>query len=417
MAMTEPAAEGYSSVFLMAGTEVARQMRAAEFEAFLDGYVGLSDLADTDVRSVYVQMGPDLLIRALVFFRIYFDEEGRADSSWNIPVEALAKQGSAGPDLGAGPIRLVCRSRCPEPRYADDMWDPDMTPGSNHFQSIRKAVEANHLKYQRKVSSDEDQIPVLRTAIGKPDATIAAREAAAQRNRLARMIREQRLRINTLQSAHRDALAAMQREHRLEYKAWQEERTDLERRFQRSRLEVEKLNKRLERRDKQVRDLRDQLQQTHTQPAEGEAAEAEVVLLREQLDRKQRELESQASLNRNLESALDDARNQLPNEQTLIHQLQEQRVFLVGYHAGVGHITLPFGDLKQYFDNPTGYAAEACGLSEPAYRRWLDHYENPVCRGPGRGKGRRLCGQPVLRVSQPADFEPGVHDRCESHTG
>ena len=419
MALADPSDDGYAAVFLMDGIDVARQMRATEFDAFLDGYVGLSDLADTDVRAVFVQMGDDLLVRGLVFFRIYFDEEGRADSHWNIPVESLAQQGSAGPDMGAGPIRLVCRSRCPEKRFRSELWDPDMTPGSNHFQSIRKAVEANHLKYKRKNRGGDEQIPVLRTALGKPDTDIAAREAAAQRNRLAHIIREQRLRIKTLQGAHQDSLAAMQREHRLERQAWQEEKTELERQLQRAKLEASKLKKRLDRRNLQVGELREQLEEIQAVVSDApagleEAAQAEVVLLREQLDRKQRELDGQVRTNHELEKALGDARNQALDEDSLVRQLQEQKVFLVGYHPGVGHLTLPFSDLRKYFDNPTGYAAGKCGLSEPAYRRWLDHYENPVCRAPGKQKGD-VCGQPVMRIGQPADFEPGVHDRCEQH--
>lgn len=94
-------------------------------------------------------------------------------------------------------------------------------------------------------------------------------------------------------------------------------------------------------------------------------------------------------------------------------QLQEQSVFLVAYHAGMGHITLPFEDIESYFQNPTAYAAEKCGMNEPAYLEWLEHYENPVCQHKN-GKGT-ACGQPVMRVSQPSDFLPGRDDRCESH--
>ena len=38
------------------------------------------------------------------------------------------------------------------------------------------------------------------------------------------------------------------------------------------------------------------------------------------------------------------ARNQAPDEDGLIRHLKDQKVFLVGYHAGVGHLTLPFSD-------------------------------------------------------------------------
>ena len=188
MGSADQASDGYSAVFFMDGSDVSRQMRASEFGAFLDGYVGLSDLADTDVKAVYALLGSDLLVRSLVFFRIYFDEEGRADSHWNLPVEKLARKGAKGPDMGAGPIRLVCRSQCPKSASAEDFWDPDMTPGSNHFQAIRRAVDANTLRFRKVEPAPEEEIPVL----GAESRSQEEPEVSEDRVRLARVIREQR---------------------------------------------------------------------------------------------------------------------------------------------------------------------------------------------------------------------------------
>ncbi len=416
MASANQAAEGYSAVLFMNGAQVSRQMRATEFGAFLDGYVGLSDLADTDVRAVYVVLGGDLLIRALVFFRIYFDEEGRADSHWNLPVEKLAEDGAKGPDLGGGAIRLVCRSQCPAPNLADELWDPDMTPGSNHFQAIRKAVEANSLKFQRQapaVESEED-IPVLRSALGKPASGAEDPAAGAQRSRLAQMIREQRLRIKTLQSVHRDALSDLQREHRLEMQGMRNQIAELEQKFERQRLTNEQLKKRLADRNEQYLSIQEKMgQEADSRSQESQTNNAEVVLLREQLERKQRELEMRNDKIVLLEQENHDLRNREPVEGSLMQQLQSQGVFLVAYHPGVGHLTLPFSDIERYFENPTAYAAEKCGLNEPAYREWLAHYETPVCHH--KLKNGKLCGEPIMRVSQPAEFQPGRDDRCEEH--
>jgi hypothetical protein len=52
-------------------------------------------------------------------------------------------------------------------------------------------------------------------------------------------------------------------------------------------------------------------------------------------------------------------------------------------------------------------------MNEPAYREWLEHYENPVCTHEDEG-GKR-CGEPILRISQPAEFRPGIDDCCEKH--
>jgi hypothetical protein len=408
MKSSDDSGDQYSAVFFMDGAEVSRQMRASEFDAFLDGYVGLSDLAESDVRAVYLQLGLDLSIQALVFFHIYFDEEGRADSQWNVPIEELAKSGSKGPDLGSGPVRLVCRSQCPDPQYSDDLWDPDMTPGSNHFQSIRKAVEANSLKFRKREPEPEEDIPVLsKEAASAP----VQPDSRSDRARLAQVIREHRLRIKTLQSVHRDSMAEIRREHRVELKALRHEMDELEQKYERQRLSNEQLKQRLAERNEQYLTMQERLGSESAGFAESKDAEA--VLLREQLERRQRELELRDEKIVQLEQELDELKDREPPEESLMDHLQKQRVFLVAYHAGIGHITLPYKDIETYFANPVSYAANWCGLNEPAYREWLDHYEHPVCRA--KKTDGQPCGEPVMRVSQPADFVAGRDDRCEAH--
>ncbi|NWN92337.1 hypothetical protein HLV39_12625 [Marinobacter adhaerens] len=279
MGSTGLGADNHSAVFFIENNQVARQMRTSDFGAFLDGYVGLSDLAETDVKAVFVELDDDLHVRSLVFFRIWFDEEGRADSRWDLPLEELAVRGAKGPDMGGGAIRLVCRSLCPDPRYVSDLWDPDMTPGNNHFQVIREAVSANTLKFPS-TQSDEDNIPVLRAGDAAPAPT---------------------------EDVHYRALL----------------------------------------------------------------------------------------------------------EADVLARLKAQSVFLVAYHPGVGHLTLPYDDIATYFDNPVAYAAARCGVSEPEYLQWLEHYENPVCLH--LCSGDEACSEPLPRVSQPGNFKPGQDNRCEAH--
>lgn len=413
MASADSVGDNYSAVFFMGGSDVSRQMRASEFDAFLDGYVGLSDLADTDVKAVFVLLGKDLSVHSLVFFRIYFDEEGRADANWNVPVEKLAKSGAKGPDLGAGPIRLVCRSQCPKSANPEELWDPDMTPGSNHFQAIRKAVEGNSLKFHREEPEREEDIPVL---AAEPDEKAKAKEesAAADRTRLARMIREQRLRIKTLQSVHRDALSDIQRENRHETQALRNELAELQQKHERQKLANEQLKKRLAERNEQYLSMQEQItNESANKEREGANAGAELVLLKEQLERRQRELELRDEKIVALEEENYELRNHAPAESVIMEQLQNHSVFLVAYHPGVGHVTLPYDDIQSYFENPIAYAAERCGLNEPAYREWLEHYEHPVCLHKN-DKGDS-CEEPVMRVSQPSEFRPGVDDRCEQH--
>lgn len=410
MVPADPATDGYTAVFFMEGGRVARQMRASEFDAFLDGYVGLSDLAETDVRAVWVELGGDLLVRALVFFRIWFDEEGRADVHWNIPLKELARRGGKGPDLGAGAIRLACRSLCPAPQYAGELWDPDMTPGHNHFHAIRKAVDANSLRFRKVETVDESSIPVLKAEVPAE----SARSADPERARLAQLIREQRLRIKTLQSVHRDSLAELQREHRLELQALRNQVTELEQKCQRQQVANEQLKQRLSESNARCLALQEEMSRVAESMQREEAhAGAEAMLLREQLERRQRELAARDERIAALEQEIRQLKERELPDDTLMGYLRRQLAFLVAYQPGIGHVTLPYEDIETYFRNPTAYAAGYCGLNEPAYLDWLDHYENPVCRHEDEAGNR--CGAPVLRISQPAEFRRGRDDRCEKH--
>jgi len=404
------AVDGYSAIFFMDGNQVARQMRLSEFGAFLDGYVGLSDLAETDVRAVLVNLNPDLTTRSLVFFRIWFDEEGRADSSWNVPIEAMAERGAKGPDLGGGPVSLVCRSQCPDPQFAEELWDPDMTPGNNHFQSIRKAVEANALRFQ-KVEPEEENIPVLQA--GDSQSADHQESSSQDRIRVARVLREQRLRIKTLQSAHRESVVELQREHRLELQALRNEISELKQKYERLRVANEQLKHRLARRNEQYLAMQEKLTPDEGRDDEQANASAETVLLREQLDRKQRELELRDEKIQALEQENQELQHQDPPENSLLDHLRQQAVFLVAYHPGVGHITLPYDDIDAYFNNPVAYAADRCGMNEPAYREWLAHYEQPVCNHVDANGD--ACGEPIIRVTQPSEFRAGIDDRCDQH--
>jgi hypothetical protein len=415
MSFADQIDEGYAAVFFMDGAEVSRQMRASEFGAFLDGYAGLSDLVETDVRAVYLVIGPDLLIQALVFFRIYFDDEGRADGFWNLPVEDLSRRGLKGPDLGAGAIRLACRSQCPSAAIAGELWDPDMTPGSNHFQAIRRAVDTNRLRLKKKAQGPGDgDIPLLRPESfqrAKPDGNA---ETSEQRLRRARLIREQRLRIKTQHSAHQEELASLARDYRLKIQGLKADFLAFEQKYEHQRVLVEQLKKRLEDRNKAYLKLEEKLaleadsrrQKTHT-------SKAEVVLLREQLERKERELELSNEKARLLEEENDELRRVELTEDSLMQHLRDQSLFLVAYHAGAGHITLPFGEITEYYRNPTAYAAAKCGVSEESYVLWLEHHTEPVCRH--ELADGSSCSEPMIRVNQPADYRPGRDDRCESH--
>ncbi len=124
---------------------VCKQMLFPEFEALLDGVVNMPEFADQQVRIAYVVINPRLLIKAAVFFYLDFDEKGAPDRGWNIPLQHLSERAGRGPDLGAGPIRLACRSQCPVSWHQMHLWDPNLAPGQNDLILLRDAVKRNNL--------------------------------------------------------------------------------------------------------------------------------------------------------------------------------------------------------------------------------------------------------------------------------
>ncbi|AGI25192.1 chromosome partitioning protein ParA [Pseudomonas sp. MT3] len=124
---------------------VCKEMLYPEFEALLDNVVQMPDLAEQQVRLAYVLINPRLMIKAAVFFYLDFDEKGEADRGWNLPLRNLSDRAGRGPDLGAGPIRLACRSQCPVSWHQMHLWDPILDGDNNHLTLLRAAAKRNNL--------------------------------------------------------------------------------------------------------------------------------------------------------------------------------------------------------------------------------------------------------------------------------
>ena len=196
---------------------VCKEMLFPEFEALLDNVVNMPEFADQQMRLAYVLINPRLLVRAVVFFYLDFDEHGAADKGWNLPLRHLADNAGRGPDLGAGPIRLACRSQCPVSWHQMHLWDPSLAPGKNDLVLVRDAAKRNALGLL--VEEDAPVVLAERLQVAAEDkwqAPDPAREEAdkqaeqkEQEHRLktAQLIKQQRLRISTLGKQYEEELA------------------------------------------------------------------------------------------------------------------------------------------------------------------------------------------------------------------
>lgn len=225
--MFETNLAAHEMVLFWDGEGVGKVMMFSDFEATLDGYVGLSAYASMEKRAAYVQLDDSLTVRACVLFTIGFDNAGFAERSWNLPLPHMAEIAGRGPDMGAGPINLVCRSQCSISWHAPKLWDPVMQPGRNTFTLIAQEVAAAAPRFGLKpvrraaapvqapptAPSDAD-IPVLTedAPLLTPTPTPAPAPSAAwtqERSQLMERLAEQQLQINTLTTDKNETIARM----------------------------------------------------------------------------------------------------------------------------------------------------------------------------------------------------------------
>lgn len=132
---------------------LASEMRYLEFESLLNKSATVEQFAASNVRAAYVVVGEALSIRAIVFFRLRVDEDGHIDDRFNVPLRYLARQAAAGPDLGTGKrIRMACRSHCPVPWHASNLWEPEGVGDVHPAMRLQKAVWRNKLELKPKAS-------------------------------------------------------------------------------------------------------------------------------------------------------------------------------------------------------------------------------------------------------------------------
>ncbi|MCB1615675.1 MAG: chromosome partitioning protein ParA, partial [Pseudomonadales bacterium] len=140
--------DDYEIVFMKINGRIEKEMMYSEFESILDSFLAYSEFAGQEVQCIYLVVSPQIKIKGAVFFIIGFDGAGNPDPRWNVPLRQLANEGMDGPDLGAGPIKLCCRSQT-SVNWADkDLWDPDMDAKPNDFVLIRDVVKRNKLSLQ-----------------------------------------------------------------------------------------------------------------------------------------------------------------------------------------------------------------------------------------------------------------------------
>ncbi len=426
---------------------VTREMLYTEFEAILDRFIPLTALSHVHAEAVYLRIDGQLRIRAAVFFKIGFDGEGFADRRWDVPLQQLAENAGKGPDLGAGPIRLACRSQCSVSWHHQNLWDPDMSPGANNFVLLKKAIRTNRLGLA--VDKVNSPAPAVKAAEepaapkGPSQAELTAqisqqlRSEIEQefRDHMAHLLKEQRLRIMTLDSKRKQEFQQAQLEHQQRLQDYRERCHELETQLAQQQQRNLELKETIESQAGKITGLREYFEHKVASLEQGGSAELEAMQenftmeldarveaatleLKEQLQLRDVELmyrrEQETSWQAEIERLRQETQGLLQNSsEQLLERLGQAGMNFVAYHPGVGHLTIPLADMSSYLEDSQAYAAEKAGVTAEQYSDWLEHYQAPVCRAlTDHGE---VCGENIDRISTPSEFHPGENDRCSCH--
>tara|TARA_R110002167_G_scaffold6197_24_gene28309 strand:- start:866 stop:2263 length:1398 start_codon:yes stop_codon:yes gene_type:complete len=446
---------------------VAKEMFFSEFEAVLDDVVGIADFAGDEVQAAFVQIEDSLKILGAVFFTISFDTRGRVTGNWNIPLRHLLDHASYGPDLGAGPIKVACRSACPVAWYRRQLWDPDMGSGGT-FQRMIAAAERNRLGiisdrdsraapqsgiadfFKSPAGADPARATVTTAAAEAPN-TRAAPSSVKQsqadgslgpvfnrryRAKLVASRNAEKLNLLTQAEAFQrkldqqgEELTAQLRERESVIKAQKEHLADLAVRFKelesrfasQKRLVAQKSEEIDALMERGGRDHKQQiavLRAEHAENLERQLKE-QAVELSEPLRDRERELYLRAKEIVDLRRELSVLREQnrglmLNSDNQLLQTMSEKGVVFVAYHPGVEHLVISQDEMPGYLNDPLAYVASRCEVPDGQYHEWLAHYRLPICRH--RDSNGQYCGEPIPKIMRPRLFRPGESDRCHEHS-
>lgn len=453
--------------------DVSKEMTYSEFEAILDGVVGMDDFAAETMKAAFVVVNGQLKVTGAVLFIIGFDRQGYADRSWNLPLRHLVDTGGSGPDLGAGAIRLACKSQCSVAWHSSSLWDPEMSPKSNTFVKIRDAVAENKLCLPTSsepepapppantpppnwgmpqqqppvaqppqgwhVQQPPSNAPVVNAGWDSDDPGLSEAQLAAleseHRNKIAALIKQQRLHIQTLQNEAQqklqstkvgfekdiELLKAEVNRLRSEHESLHTQNIALreQNEAQRKQLESFKRARDLEMKSAQqsgqqeIESLRKQYEEQTKQRIQEETAK-----LKEDIELRNMELMYRHDVAKQLREELtelrkDKIRLMQNGGDDFLNRLEELGISFIAFHPGAGHISITLKEMPSYMENPTSFAANKCLVSEEHYRTWLEHYQKPQCMAPLTND--KVCACRIRRVDVPSQFVVGESDRCETH--
>ncbi len=104
--------------------EIAEELHLSEFNDLVAGEWLLPECAASQLKAGYCVVGRGLQLEGIVFFLLSVDEQGQADSTFNLPLRYLVQQAGFGGELSHGLVRKASRGQCPVPWHSMNLWEP-----------------------------------------------------------------------------------------------------------------------------------------------------------------------------------------------------------------------------------------------------------------------------------------------------
>lgn len=423
-----------------------RGMHYAEFEAVLDRFAPFVEYARRSSRAIYIEVDNTLTILSAVFFTVEFDAKGFIDESWNLPIDKVVRNASNGPDLGAGPIRLACKSQCPIHYFRQHLWDPDISSGQKHFHQLKKLVNQNALSISFReppttsrspfLDSHEEVEKRLAHQVSLQSNTEMQKEYARQlQTSLQQQSKEHRLELTAIENKYDGAIKDLKIEHTRHINKYVEKVKTLQATVNAERQKANRYKDAVTKQSKKMTGLRDYFEHKLDQHHGREEEYAEAIKANYRLETESRVAAATIELKEALqtrdielmyhneqEQQLRDEIERLRRENAefvgksgdqLLSKMAKKGLSYVTYQTGAGHINVPPAEVSQFLEDPVAYTAAYCQVDKEQYETWLLHYQTPVCHY--CDEAGEICGENIERIGIPADFFVGESDRCREH--
>ena len=383
---------------------VVKEMLYVEFQAVLDGVVGIPEFAKKSYQAAYVTIWHNLSMHTVVLFKLSFDKQGHVDAKWNLPLRSLGSQATNGPDLGSGMILVMTRDLCEDADYKKSLWEPGKRK-VEVLTSIRDSIKRNKLGLYVEGGSSRFSDYTLYThaaeqALGGAQTKVDSEYQQQLVNNIESTLKyKYEAEMRTLETQHAQIIRQLESQN-----AASKEQANG---YQQVVADVEASNK------KHIEIIVNKVKKKYeSELSKIKGGFEEALNVREMELHYSKESETQLCEElQTLQNSLPHIKAEAMNE--YIVNLLESGVQFIVTQSGIGSSSLKLQQLDGYLQSPTGYWAKQCNVSEDHYLDWSHHYNNPGCQA-GRTTGC-ACDAKLTKVMHPTDFVSGYSDMCRAH--